>query len=54
MKLDKATYKPCDPIVVTVTVKNTGTVDSDEVVQLYRAPPACAPFLLDSCSAPPS
>ena len=37
--LDKASYKPCDAIGVTVTVRNTGAVDSDEVVQVYVATP---------------
>ena len=37
--LDKASYKPCDDIRVTVTVKNTGSRDSDEVVQVYVATP---------------
>ena len=38
------TTHPCDPIGVTVTVKNTGTVDSDEVVQVYiKQPHASVP-----------
>ena len=44
MKLDKPEYQPCEPIMVTVTVKNTGTVDSDEVVQVYvKQPEASVP-----------
>ena len=33
-QLDKASYQACDPIIVTVTVRNTGAVDADEVVQV--------------------
>lgn len=44
MKLNKASYAPCDPIVVMVTVKNTGKVASDEVVQVYiKQPHATVP-----------
>ena len=44
MKLDKSEYQPCEPITVTVTVKNTGKVDSDEVVQIYiKQPEASVP-----------
>ena len=42
VKLQKATYQPCEPILVTVTVKNTGTVDSDEVVQIYVKQPGAS------------
>ena len=42
--MDKAAYGPCDPIVVTVQLRNNGTRDSDEVVQLYvKQPDATVP-----------
>ena len=44
LKLDKPKYQPCDPIMVTVVVKNTGDVASDEVVQVYvKQPHASVP-----------
>ena len=41
-KLDKPSYQPCEPIVVTVSVKNTGAVASDEVVQVYIKQPGAS------------
>ncbi|MCE4553666.1 beta-glucosidase BglX [Pelomonas cellulosilytica] len=35
LKLDRTTAKAGDPVRVTVTVRNTGAVAGDEVVQLY-------------------
>ena len=37
-------FKPCDSIAISVDVVNTGTVDSDEIVQLYiKQPEATVP-----------
>lgn len=35
LKVDKADYNPDENVVITVDVSNTGTVDGEEVVQLY-------------------
>ena len=35
LQLDKSRISNCDQVAVTLTVQNTGTVASDEVVQLY-------------------
>lgn len=35
LKLDRATAKAGEPVKVSVTVRNTGAVAGDEVVQLY-------------------
>ena len=36
----KTTVSPCELIEVTVVLTNTGSVESDEVVQLYTRQPA--------------
>jgi beta-glucosidase len=38
-KTDKKSYAPNETIAVSVTVKNTGNVDGQEVVQLYSSKP---------------
>jgi beta-glucosidase len=35
VKTDRTEYKPGDPVKVSVRVKNTGSRDGDEVVQVY-------------------
>lgn len=44
LKIDSLTVGPCDSFKVTVTVRNTGSMDGDEVVQVYvKQPEATVP-----------
>ena len=39
MVVDKKTVSSCDTVTVSIDVTNTGTMDSDEVVQCYVKQP---------------
>jgi beta-glucosidase len=39
VKTNRTEYKPGDPVKISVQVKNTGTRDGDEVVQIYASYP---------------
>lgn len=46
LQLSTGTVAPCSSLNVTVTVTNTGSMDGDEVVQVYLAYPSGAPWSL--------